>query len=555
MSKKSLYVPLDQPLLQPGHRKPRTRREFLAQGFIAGMGTALGGSLLGGLTASMSAHSALSTDIADLIERCGIRGGNAKVPFVAFDLAGGCNSSGSNVLVGGPGGQFDFLSTAGYARQGLPAAMIPGAPEPGGEGSSETGTSNGDHTDTTLGLAFHSDSAFLRGILSKVSEECREKVNGFVMPARSENDTGNNPHNPIRGINLVGGSKGELVYSVASRSNDMGGGNSRLPTKFMGLDEYRETKVDRRADALGLVSVGDFGALSHSQVVHIMETVSRMSDKKLDALGGIEQALGQGLAENAKCVYGQTAQTAFLYPSPDGVDIDADTDIQEIFSGQLGQGDYQRTAAVMKLSVDGVRNGSIFVPYAGAGHISMGGYDYHGQGRGTGEDRDFRAGECMGAVLEYAHRKQVPVMIAVYSDGSVSANSTPEGGAGRGKFMWQGDNSNTRSQFCLVYDPAGRPVLKGGNPGQQAIHQQLGYMNSDGNVNTASSPMANNAENTVDCLVLNYMALHNKAGDFATLYAASGLMQGLGSTSAQLDRYIAFEPLGSVDPVSGELSL
>ena len=47
----------------------------------------------------------------------------------------------------------------------------------------------------------------------------------------------------------------------------------------------------------------------------------------------------------------------------------------------------------MKLVING---------YAGAGCISMGGFDYHTGERGTGEQRDLRAGRCMGACLEYA---------------------------------------------------------------------------------------------------------------------------------------------------------
>ena len=43
-----------------------------------------------------------------------------------------------------------------------------------------------------------------------------------------------------------------------------------------------------------------------------------------------------------------------------------------------------------------------------AGTITMGGYDYHGQGRATGEIMDLRAGRCMGACLEYAARRGVP---------------------------------------------------------------------------------------------------------------------------------------------------
>ena len=85
--------------------------------------------------------------------------GAGKIPFICIDLAGGANMVGSNVLIGGPGGQLDFLSTAGYGKLGLPGDMLPGMT------NAATGTS---FTDTRLGLAFHSDSAFLRGIMDRV---------------------------------------------------------------------------------------------------------------------------------------------------------------------------------------------------------------------------------------------------------------------------------------------------------------------------------------------------------------------------------------------------
>ena len=91
------------------------------------------------------------------------------------------------MLVGGRGGQLDFLDTAGYGKQGLPSNMLPALLNPGG--------ATNDFIDTTLGLAFHSDSGFLRGILEKTSPATQALINGSVIAARSENDTGNNPHN------------------------------------------------------------------------------------------------------------------------------------------------------------------------------------------------------------------------------------------------------------------------------------------------------------------------------------------------------------------------
>ena len=47
----------------------------------------------------------------------------------------------------------------------------------------------------------------------------------------------------------------------------------------------------------------------------------------------------------------------------------------------------------MKLVIDGD---------AAAGTIELGGFDYHTGERATGEARDFSAGQCIGAVLQYA---------------------------------------------------------------------------------------------------------------------------------------------------------
>ena len=62
----------------------------------------------------------------------------------------------------------------------------------------------------------------------------------------------------------------------------------------------------------------------------------------------------------------------------------------------------------MKLVVNG---------FSGAGTVTMGGFDYHTGDRATGELRDLRAGRCMGACLEYAARRNKPLMMYVFSDG------------------------------------------------------------------------------------------------------------------------------------------
>jgi hypothetical protein len=104
---------------------------------------------------------------------------------------------------------------------------------------------------------------------------------------------------------------------------------------------------------------------------------------------------------------------------------------------------------------------------------------------------------------------------------------------GRGKGVWTADNQSTAATFFLVYNPNGRPT---------AISNQIGNYTSDGNVNTTSSPGANAVNLLAETVVLNYLALHNKAGAFQTLQWASGLGTGLGSASAY-DALIALAPI------------
>jgi hypothetical protein len=190
-----------------------------------------------------------------------------------------------------------------------------------------------------------------------------------------------------------------------------------------------------------------------------------------------------------RCGYVQSADITDRFGDPSSLDPEADADIvgpEGIFTQQEFDSDseFRKTASVMKLVING---------FAGAGTITMGGYDYHTGNRATGEVRDLRAGRVMGACLEYAARIGVPLMLYVCSDGSVFSNGSIDDSVdGRGKGVWTGDNSSTAASFFLVYNPGGTPQIIGATPEQQANHQQLGFMRNEGSVETASTPAANN---------------------------------------------------------------
>jgi hypothetical protein len=519
-SRRKRALAVGEPIRHESHKKPVTRRDFLAQGFLTGAATVLVPQIVRGQAATN-----LDPDIAAMkaASDCNIAPGNQKIPFICFDLAGGANIAGSNVLVGQQGGQLDFLSTQGYSKLGLPGNMLP---------------SNPAFVNEEFGLRFHSDSAFLRGMLEMTSETTRAGTNGAVIAARSENDTGNNPHNPMYGIAKAApggmGAKGELLTLIGSQNSESGG-NSMAPASLID-PSLRPTKIDRRSDVVGLVDTGELGTILGSPVdtVRVLESMTRISrDKLLRVYTELPFDEDELVRRRAKCAYVKTVDTINTFSSPAALDPAADPDITAIFGPNFGgNGEFQKTAAVMKLVVQG---------YAGAGTITMGGFDYHTGDRATGERRDLLAGRCIGAVLEFAARKQMPVMIYVFSDGSLSSNGRVDDSVdGRGKGEWTGDNQATAASFFLVYNPprlGPRPMLIGEGTSAAERHRQLGVFSANGDVVNSSSPAANNVNLLVQTVLLNYMALHGESGAFNTQFG-----NALGTGTA-LDAMTAFEPI------------
>ncbi len=528
----------DEPQYHANHPRPVTRRQFVAQGFMTGAAYTTGAGILGLFSDPREAAAALSGDLSPLLlNPCQIAtNGAGKIPFICFDLAGGASMAGSNVLIGQEGGQMDFLSSAGYRKMGLPGDMVPGLVDP---------TLNLPYENFDLGLGFHLDSAFRRGIVNSLTAGTEQFINGAVIPARSDNDTGNNPHNPMNGIARAGagglGADGSILTLTGSE-NTASGGNSTLPQTLMD-PSLTPTKVDRPSDVVNLVDTGDLvGILSKDDATAVMESIYRISDHKMDQ---VDTQITQDavIKEMVRCGYLKSADIADRFG---GVPIDPGLDPMivdqpgapgtgifteaEWNSGGRDESEFRKTAAIMKLVVNG---------YAGAGTIEMGGYDYHGGARAEGEVKDERAGRCMGACLEYAARQGVPLMMYVFSDGSLSSNGTLDNSqAGRGKGEWSSDNSSTACAFFLVYNPGRRPTIIGATPEEQATHQQIGYMDAGGSVQRAATPAANNVNLLVNTVLLNYMALHGEQGQFGNVFQN----HGLGNAALQ-DSLTAFTPI------------
>jgi hypothetical protein len=524
---------LYEPIRHDGsHPRPVTRRDFLSTGFLGSSAVLIGSSaMVAAFTDPRAARAAtLASDVQALQQACGIiTNGAGKIPFICFDLAGGANLNGSEILIGGAGGQLDFLTTAGYGKLGLPGDMLPNSPNAGAPG--------GNFIDTSLGAAWHSDGAILRGIQSKASVAAQAGTNGTAIAAMSQNDTQNNPHNPMYGI-YDAGANGSLLTLIGTEATTSGG-NSMAPAALINLS-VSPTVVTQSSDITGLVNTGQLGTMftDPNDAVQVLESTIRLSGGGSTTSFGGE--LGQvttqpgdpttdtSLKTQTRCSYVKSTVLVNQFGDPTTLNPDIDPQIvgsSGIFTtAEYSQQNFQMTAAVMKMVVNG---------FAGAGTISLGGYDYHDGTRATGETRNFNAGQCIGACLEYAKRMGKPLMVYVFSDGSLSSTGMIDTStAGRGKFGWQGDNQSVAATFFLVYNPNGRPVV---NPAATTPNQ-IGSYTSDGSVNTASSPAANAVNLLVNTVILNYMALHGQQANFATTIANNGL-------GSNIDSLIAFNPI------------
>ena len=484
------------PIDIPDHGRPVTRREFVSRGLISGLAMVCF-PLANGLLAPRANAQNTGCDT-------GTPSLQGKIPFLAFDLSGGASIAGSNVLVGGPGGQEDFLSAEGYEKLGLPSDMLPNLP---GQINNE------------LGLVFHADSALLRGILSKTSATTRANVDGTVFCARSENDTEKNPLNPMYGISRAGAT-GDLVTLIGTRSSDSGG-RSIAPESMID-PSVRPTKVARPREAMGLVDTGKLVALlNNTDAAAVMRTIERLSAARIARLGE-----NDALKALLNCAYRQAADTVARFGDPDALNPLTDPLLQSIFSAdEMDSSTFSKTATVAKLVLN---------QFAGAGTIQLSGYDYHDGSRGTGEVKDFRAGQAIGGVLEYAARLNRPVMIYVFSDGSVASNGQIDDSPdGRGKGIWKSDNASTAAAFMLVYHPSGRPRLR------RPEANQIGYFRPSGSNETGATPISNNVTQLTEAIVLNYLALHDEVGRFGELFPNHGL-----GDATSIDQLIAFEPVG-----------
>lgn len=480
---------LIKPMYHEGHSL-KTRRDFLAQGFLGMTAFALAPSALELLSSRAFAQETGCPDIKKL----------GMTPVIIIDLAGGGNIAGSNVMVGGAGGQMDYLTN--YATLGLPPDFHPSRP----------GMINNE-----MGLVFHSDSGMLRGIQSIASTSTRSNVDGMVFCTTSDDDTGNNQSNPMYWL-AKAGAVGDL-RPLAGTNNSESGGNSQAPADSLN-PSIAPVRIASNQDAVNLVSLGSrFTETNMGNTSNIIDAAARISNNKLNTIS--RRSLPDKIRNLIACSFSQTNEQLSKF-SETNVSSDSDTIITAEFNKITNTGVRNRSKPIVKLVLDG---------YLGAGTIVLGGYDYHNGTRATGDAKDFELGQLIGAIMESAARKQKDVVVYVLTDGGVSAgNSVVDNSAGGGgKYIWTGDSGQRSATFMMVYKRDGRPAIRSNN-------RQIGYYKANAAVEGTAMLTSNSVVTTSKAMVANYLALHGQEGKLEEII-------GEDPFRTALDKYLVFDKL------------
>lgn len=501
---KSPKTPL-QGYAHPNHKRPMSRRDLLAQGFIS-----FGAYLTLPSVLTVFAQQARGQDA--LLCKAPAAAGGRMIPLLILDLAGGANIAGTNVVVGGRAGQRDYLPDGSYRSLGLAPEQEPGK------------LNQNDPAFSEFGLAFHPASKMLQGMRETCpTAATRAAVDGTLFCTSSGDDTRNNPHNPLYWI-AKSGNAGELVPLVGSSDGKSGG---RAAAPAASIDPSKQpSRITRADDALGLVDPGRLATLVQgvngnnsanalADVRKVLAATKTMSDGRLKMFN--DQDMPTQIQQLIQCGYINSSEFMSRF-TPAALDPRQDATVTARFPQVAANADQQRAATIAKLVLDG---------YAGAGVIEMGGYDYHGQGRATQDARDLDAGRMIGRILELAAAKQTPVMIYVYTDGGVSAGG---GGAVNGILPFSSDSGERSAAFALVYKPeGGRVEMRDGR-------RQIGAYKAGGSVDGGVNKISTSVDALTKAVVANYLALHGREGDLAKVV-------GDNPFGGDLDAYLAFSKI------------
>lgn len=448
-----------------GHRRPVTRREFLAHGLIP----------FAAATFMPNWLKLLSPESALAQAKCAATGTSSMIPFVQFNLAGGAGLMANYVPMNEQGSTLSSYNKMGLGNSGVPIEQefgnVPFA-----------GMNNGALI-----------SKVLEGIRSATTPQALANTAFVAVCVRSRDDSSEN-YFAINGLVHKAGLVGTKLPHLGNR--DSVSGIAQRPAVVAPPSPLIVRNYNDIANSLAYTA--SLASMNQNQKEKLSKLISDLNTsqaRKLAATtsGSEVQSIIEcaGIKNTELVAEGSTAVNPVNNPD---------------FAGVWGLA--ANSAANSEAYVFGSMVYNTLLGQAGSCSFNKGGYDYHGNTRTNTDNADRNAGINIGRVIQSAHVLKKPVFLVVTSDGAVSSTVSDARDA-----QFNSDRGAAGLMYILYYDPAGRPATSGFQIGQF----------TDGQAADDKFVTGNNPELAAQAVFLNWLKANKRLDLYNSIVTRGGL--------------------------------
>ena len=336
------------------------------------------------------------------------------------------------------------------------------------------------------------DNNFLRGfqdVLNAAPAAVRTSVQANTVVGQicssTQDDSNNNRLSALTAISAAG-LNGQYISSALGPQSSASGARSQSP--LLQSNPPTPLRVRNISDVVGAVGLGGaMGNTSDTFKSLITAAAKNLFNRQAVSLAGRRNA--EALIEQGKCA--METNEGFASSVASTVNPFDNTNADRAAVNAIYGNNNQGEAIAVYNSLRG---------FSGAAGIEQGGADYHGS-ENNRRTTDLALGQKVGRVLAMAASLNVPVLLYVYSDGSVgySRNNQDTGGDDGTKAMYQ----------LFHYSPDGPSTL--------INNGQVGNFRAASQSVDGSTIVGSVADNVVWTVVANWLSLQGRLADLGNL--------------------------------------
>ena len=429
-----------------GHKKPVTRREFLAHGLIPFAASAF----MPNWMRLLSPEAAMAADACPA-------GGSNLIPFMQLNLEGGYGSSANYVAMDAGRQLLPSYDILGLGTQPVVTRVFNNAP-----------------------FAGNGVSKVLQGITTTVQPSVMTNTAFLGIPSQARDDSREN-YFAINGLTYKAGLIGTKLPSMGNR--DTNSGINQMPALFSPPAPLIVKSYNDVANSLSYTA--GLAALNQAQKEKLTKLIGDLNNSQAKKLAAINQ--GSTFQELLNCV--GIKNNELIQQGAAAVDPRSNAAVAAVW------GLAANTNVGSENFVLGTMAYNTILGQAGSASYSKGGYDYHGNARATTDTADLNAGILIGKILETARVLNKPICLMVTSDGAVSFDRSTTATSNANS-----DRGSGCVAFMFMYMPSGMPVTTDFQIGQMTAGQS-----ADAGFITGGSP-----EMATQAVFLNWLKLNKR---------------------------------------------